>query len=145
MKTLKISNGNLVVDQARGQLKIVDSAEKAAQDVASSILKEFNPFFQEGNEIFNSGIGQIFNTEGLVTQLISEAINRMIVKLQGVSDEAKPVNIKQLLVDSIEPGTFVFLAEVNLAGGDSTGLADKILMSEPTALDQLFAFNDRGV
>lgn len=138
MKTVKISNGDVSVTDSGGELTYVDSIQKGSQDVARHILCEFTSFFQEGNELINFSTSSTpnFMTESLVTQFITESINRLIVKQQISDGEDRILKVNQVKTRVVGLTTVVFMVEVLFASGDNSSIISKIDL-KPLALNHL--------
>ena len=137
MKTLQISDGDLVPNKNTGVLSTVTSTAKAGQDVACAILTEFNSYLQQGNELLTSGIGQVsLLNEAVVSQYITEAINRLIA-IQSVNGfDDRVTAIRQIKTQSVGLSTTVFFVEVEHSTGDNVSVVDYI-NRKPTSLNHL--------
>ena len=138
MKTILISNGDYDVPRNTGTLQWVDGINKSAQDVAGSLLGRFNDFFQEGNELLDMQIdpGSANFMEGLVTQKLSEAINRLIAKQRNTSDNQRIVKVNQIKTRVVGLTTVVFLVEVLFFDGKLASVVESINLKQ-TQLNHL--------
>jgi hypothetical protein len=138
MKTLYVSNGDLDIPRNTGSLQYIDGINKAAQDVARHLLCEFSEFFQEGNELLELQIdpGSAGYMEGLVTQLISECINRLIAKQRNLDDDQRIVKINQIKTRLVGLTTVVFMVEVLFQDGQVASVINSISVKE-TQLNHL--------
>lgn len=131
-QTLRIANGDIDDDISTGRPKLVSSIEKGSQDVARHVLSAFDAFFQEGNELINNGTGNTNNimSEALVSQYISEAINRLIVKQQVANEEERIVKINQIKTQRAGLSTVVFLVEVLFSNGQVGSVVNTVNLKE---------------
>jgi hypothetical protein len=135
MKTIQISNGDIDVDPNTGQWNTVDDLAKDGQDVARALLCEYNGYWQEGNEFYEKGLGQVVTDPvGLISTFLSEAVNRLIIKVSTNPDEAKISAIRQLIVDKVNNTDFVFFLEVERTDSRRVGVVERL---SATKLDHL--------
>jgi hypothetical protein len=133
VQTLKIANGDIDLDETTGLIQMVDGINKGAQDVARHLLCEFDPFFQQGNEVLTFSIGDPIFTEGLVVQFLTAAVNRLIVK-QGTIDAAdRVVKITDIRTRRVGLTAVVFYIEVLFGNNETATVVDQI----PLAMNQL--------
>lgn len=140
MKTVQISNGDFNVTDGSGSLVYIDGIAKGSQDVGRAVLTEFSSFFQEGCELITMAAGSTptFMTEGLVTQFLTEAVNRIIVKQQTSEGDDRILKVNQVKTRVVGLSTVVFMLEVLFASGDSSSIISKISL-KPLALDHLLS------
>jgi len=133
MRTIKISDGDLDVDEPTGVVNTVDGINKGAQDVARHILSEFDAFFQEGNEIFTFELGNTMFTESLISQFLTASVNRLIVKQGSIDPSDRIVRVSDVKVRRVGISTAVFLVEVLFGNNTTASIVDQV----PLALNQL--------
>lgn len=130
MKTIKISNGLLSFD-SNGLLETVEGANKAAQDVATSILTEYNSYFDSGSNLanteFNSDVSEL-----AVERAIYDAVYRLISAQVNASQDDRIVRIEQIKTATVDATTVVFYVQVLHESGQTAEFADTI-----TSLDHL--------
>lgn len=138
--TLKVSNGDLDVDENRGVINTVTSVEKAGQDVARHLLSEFDAFFQEGNQLIEDGTGSVDTdvllNEILVNQFISEAINRLSIKQQVANESERIIRVNQITTRRVGLTTLAFMVEVLFSGGQTATVVDTVDI-KATQLDHI--------
>lgn len=137
MKTLQISDGDLVPNRNTGILATVTDTAKAGQDAATAILCEFNSYFQRGNELLTSGIGYVSSLNGaMVSQYITEAINRTMAVQSVNGFDDRIVSIRQIKTQLVGLSTIVFFVEIEHSTGTNVSVVDMI-NQKPTSLNQL--------
>jgi hypothetical protein len=138
MTTLRISNGDMVPSNGTGIIETVTSTEEGAQNIARSLLLEYNSFYDEGNEFLNFISGSVtpFMTDALVQQFLTEAINRLIIKQRDTEIEGKILQVNQIKTRLVGWTTLVFLVEVLFANGQTVTIVDKAKI-QPTKLDHI--------
>ena len=138
MTTIKISDGDIAINEDTGIVETVSDIEEAAQNVARHILSEYNSFFDEGNELINYSFQNSPNnlTDMLVDQYITEAINRLIIKQQELNTVSRILKINQIKTRVVGLSTVVFLVEVLFESGDIINVVDRINV-KPTSLNHL--------
>lgn len=138
--TLKVSNGDLDINESRGLVNMVSGVEKAGQDAARHLLSEFDTFFQEGNQLIDDGAGavdtSVLLSEILVTQFLTESINRLIIKQQVSNDDERITRVNQIKTRRVGLTTLAFMIEVTLSGGRTASIVDKVDL-KPTNLDHI--------
>jgi hypothetical protein len=126
MKTLKISNGDLVCSES-GAIQYVDGVNKSSQDVARSLLVQFDSFFNEGNELINISGTKIQNLDELsVRGYLYDALNRLILQEEGNSTSNRIVAINAVNTKVIGLSTVVFYVDVLFASGVSKSIIQGI-------------------
>lgn len=137
MRTLQISNGDIKISD-EGTTNFVTFENKSAQDVAHALLTEFRSFFAEGNQLLNLALSQeAFGlSESLVTQYLSEAINRLIAKQQAAGMDSRILSILDLRTRVVGLTTVVFYVEVLVDNGSSVSVTD-VLSLEQTQLNHI--------
>ena len=139
MTTLKISNGDISVDEDRGTLRLVTSLEEGAQNVARHLLSEYNTFFDEGNELLNYAFGgtPAGFTELVVDNFITEAVNRLIIKQRNSQTGNRIVRVEQVKTSVSTLSTIVFLVEVLFASDERVSVVDRVKV-RPVELGHTF-------
>ena len=138
MTTLKISNGDLTTN-SYGQNEYITDLAEAAQNVARSVLTEYNSFFDEGNELlqFASGGSDPIFTEMLTQQFITESVNRLIIKQRDVDiGGGKILQVNQVKTRMVGMTTLVFLVEVMFIDGTVKSIVGQSKI-QPTKLDHI--------
>ncbi len=109
--TLKISNGDLFIDESFGAPTTLSGVEKLSQDIAESLLINFDPERRFGNTLNSSSsrqsiIGQISKIDA--RERIEAAIDRLR-RLQSeddqIEDDEQIVEIVSIDIDVLENGT----------------------------------------
>lgn len=123
-KTFKISNGQIDLNPATGQPRLVEGGRKCAQDMANVLLQEYLDEQQYGSYLTAVVRNKIpFGNELLLRFYIADAINRLKVKQQedSYSTEAERiVDITDLITTPNEAGTVGFYVAVSTEdGGES--------------------------
>lgn len=128
MTTVRITNGDLSVDNDRGQLETITGFEEASQNVARHVLTEYSNFFDEGNELITYSFGASPKnlTEILVTQFLTEAINRLIIKQRLSEATERIVKVQQVKTRLVGLSTLVFLVEVLFESNESLTIVDQV-------------------
>lgn len=138
--TLKISNGDLVIDSNSGQVATIEGYDKGSQDVARHLLTEYNAFFDEGNELIGLGLDAsvIGLTEALAVQFLMSCLTRLVIKQQLANDEQRIVKVTNIKTRKVDLTTIVFLVDVLFEDGTTTQVIDVLNMA-PTELNQLIS------
>lgn len=138
MTTIRIDNGDLFVDENRGVLLKINSLEEGSQNVARHILSEYNGFFDEGNELINFTLGSSPSglTDALVSQFVTEAVNRLIIKQRETELEDQIIKVNQIKTQIVGLSTLVFMIEVLFESGVSISVVDQVAL-RPAALDHI--------
>jgi len=137
MKTLRISDGDMVSGSGTGVLETVDDIEKGSQDVARHLLCVFNSFFFEGNELLTTALGTPGSvSESMAVTQITEAINRLIAKQNTTDGQGMIVRVLQVRTRIVGLTTLVFLAEILFASGEVASVVNTINL-KPTSLRQV--------
>lgn len=128
MTTVRISNGDLAVDNDRGILESISGLEEASQSVARHILTEYSSFFDEGNELITFAFGASPKnlTDILVTQFLTESVNRLIIKQRIAEATERIVKVQQVKTRLIGLSTLVFLIEVLFESNQSLTIVDQV-------------------
>lgn len=128
MTTVRIVNGDLSVNEDRGTLETISGLEEASQSVARHILTEFSSFWDEGNELITFAFGASPKnlTDILVTQYLTEAVNRLIMKQREANANERIVRVQQVKTEIIGLSTLVFLIEVLFESGQSITIVDQV-------------------
>lgn len=127
MKTLQVSNGDLVVNSGTGSLEYIDGVNKSSQDTARAVLIEYNTFFNEGNELINISGGKIQSlSEVNVRNYLYDAIDRLIMQGEGSASDSKIIAINTINTKLIGASTVVFYIEVLFASGVSNSIVQGI-------------------
>lgn len=128
MATVRIVNGDLSVDESRGTLETITGFEEASQSVARHILTEYSSFFDEGNELvsFSLGASPKNFTDILVTQFLTEAVNRLITKQRDVESTERIVRVQQVKTQLVGLSTLVFLIEVLFESNQALTVVDQV-------------------
>lgn len=127
MKTLQVSNGDLVVNNGTGSLEYIDGVNKSSQDTARAVLIEYNTFFNEGNELINISGGKIQSlSEVKVRNYLYDAIDRLILQGEGSASDSKIIAINTINTKLIGTSTVVFYIEVLFASGVSNSIVQGI-------------------
>lgn len=127
LKTLKVSNGDLVIDGGTGGLLYVDNINKASQDVARAILIEYNSFFNEGNELINiSGKKVQGLSELTVRSYLFDAIDRLILQEEGTNSTDRVVAVNTINTKIVGSSTVVFYIDVLFASGTRKSIVQGI-------------------
>ena len=139
MTTLRIVNGDIFVDEDRGTLATVTSLEEGSQNVARHLLSAFNSFFDEGNELLNLGFGgsPAGFTELVVDNLLTESINRLILKQRNADTGNRILKVLQVKTNVASLSTIVFLVEVLFESDERVTVVD-IVNIRPIQLDHTF-------
>jgi len=139
MTTVRMVNGDLAVDNDRGTLETISGLEEASQSVARHILTEFNSFFDEGNELITYALGASPKsfTDILVTQFLTEAVNRLIIKQRTSEQTERIVKVQQVKTRLIGLSTLVFLVEVLFESDQSLTIVDQVSI-RPVQLNHTF-------
>lgn len=139
MKTVRISDGDLVLVAKNGQLDLAEGLEKDGQDVANAILLTFDSTYQEGNDFYINGIGQVLDDpETAISSFISDAIKRVIFK-RNLHGGGGVESIRQIQIESLNKTDFAFFVEVDSSNG-TVGVVET-LNRKPTKLDHLIGFD----
>ena len=138
-KTLKMVDGDISFN-FNGVAETVTGIEKSGQDAGYELLKDFNAFFNEGNELLsltpdNSAFG-ITNT--IATQYIYECMTRLIVKQQSYDERI--IKIQDIKTQMSGLTTMVFLVELLFSSGTTISVVDKVTL-KPTSLGHIFNLN----
>ena len=138
--TIRVSNGDIDIDENRGVINVVSGIEKAGQDVARHLLSEFDVHFQEGNQLIDDGVGTVDTSvllnEVLVNQFLTEALNRLIIKQQTASDSERIIRVSQIKTRKVGLTTLAFLVEVLFSNGQTATIVDKVDI-KATQLDHI--------
>lgn len=138
-KTVKITDGRLSLNRNTGQVDVVESINKSAQDVARHVLTRYQPFFDEGSEIIDID-GTTNLTELTVQQYIYDAVNRLIFKQANNFNETddRVEDIAQLLTRTLDNGNLVFYLTVQHTSGNVVELVEVLSRGlEEVRLNQL--------
>jgi len=139
LKTIKIVDGRISLNRGTGQVDVVNSINKSAQDVARHVLTKYQPFFDEGSELVDVD-GTANLQELTVQQYIYDAVNRLIFKQsQNFGDNDDRIeDIEQLLTRKLENGNLVFYLVVRHSSGDVVELVEVLAQGlEEVQLNQL--------
>lgn len=138
MTAIKVTNGDLFIDDDTGQMQTITELEEASQSVARHILSEYSSFFDEGNELITFSLGGSFGgmTDALVDQYLMEAVNRLIIKQQEVDAGNKILKVNQIKTRKVGMSTLVFLIEVLFDTGQTVSVVDKVNI-KPVGLDHI--------
>ena len=138
MTTIKVSNGDFTTN-SYGQNEYITDLGEAAQNVARSVLTEYDSYFDEGNELlqFVTGGSDPIVTEILTQQFITESINRLIIKQRDVDiGGGKIIEVNQVKTRMVGMTTLVFLAEVMFVNGAVKTIVGQSNI-QPTKLDHI--------
>jgi len=133
-----VSNGDLAIN-SYGQCDHLSDIEEASQNVAKSILTEFDSYFDEGNEFLNfvsGGSSTSFLNEMLIQQFLVESINRLIIKQRDLEISGKIIQVNQIKTRVVGMTTLVFLVEVTFANGQVNNIVGQAKI-KPTQLDHI--------
>ncbi len=134
--TLKVSNGQIVLNEATGQIQTVEGNRKAAQDIANVILLDFDAARQYGSYLTAIVQNRIpFASELLIRFYIADAIGKLMAKQEqdpDVTEDEKIVQIDELLTTPESSGVVGFFVAVSTEDG---GTAENGMMA--TQLDHL--------
>jgi len=139
MTTLRMVNGDLAVDEDRGLLQNVTGLEEGSQNVARHLLSDYNTFFDEGNELLNYAFGgtPAGFTELVVDNLLTEAVNRLILKQRNSNTGNRILKVIQVKTKVASLSTVVFLVEVLYESNERVSVVD-VVKIRPTKLDHTF-------
>lgn len=138
MTTIKVSDGDFTIN-TYGRNDYISGVGEAAQNVARSILIEYNSFFDEGNEFLNyasGGSSVVYANEMLVQQFLTESINRLIIKQRDAQNDGKIIQVNQIKTRMVGMTTLIFLAEVMFLDGTVTSVVGQSSI-QPTKLDHI--------
>lgn len=135
--TYRIVNGQIDVNSATGQAVTVTGNRKCAQDMAESLLQDYDAQQQYGSYLRAIVMNRIpFGTEMLLRFYIAQAINLLQVKQQDdpYADAAERISqIDELLTTPNDSGVVGYFVSVSTEEGRT---ADSGAMV-PTQLNQL--------
>lgn len=134
MKTIKISNGLLSFD-SNGVMETIEGPNKAAQDVARTVLTNYNPYWDTGSNLANTELNSDFS-ELAVERAIYDAVYRLIAIQTNASQNDRIVKIEQIKTATVDATTVVFYVQVLHESGTTAEFADTI-----TSLDHLLDVN----
>jgi hypothetical protein len=127
LKTLQVSNGDLVIDGGTGGLLYAGGINKASQDVARAILIEYNSFFNEGNELINISGNKIQSLSELaVRSYLFDAIDRLILQEEGTNSTDRVVAVNTINTKIVGSSTVVFYIDVLFASGTRKSIVQGI-------------------
>ena len=137
-KTIRIADGDIYID-SNGQSSLVDSVNKSGQDIAAALLIDYDANTSFGSELATFVQSPYnFISDGIVQQLILEAVQRLQAKQQqdsaSTSDE-RIARIKDLRIDRSDNGDVFFYLELETETGSTLDRAFLI----PMSLDQQFS------
>ena len=139
MTTLRISNGDLAVDEDRGVLQTVTNLEEGSQNVARHLLSEYNTFFDEGNELLNYAFGgtPAGFTELVVDNFLTETINRLILKQRDSNTGNRILKVQQVKTSISSLTSIVFLVKVLFESDELLSVVD-VINTRPVELNHTF-------
>jgi len=124
--TLKVSNGDLYIDEVTGQPSLIDGVEKCSQDVAEVLMTDLLQKNRSGltfrrsygSELASLNTPTFFSGnfgKPLVGRKIQEAIQTLI-EMQGldsnVTDDERIDRIGRLAVEAIDASSYIYFVEV---------------------------------
>lgn len=138
MKTIRIVNGDIFIDEGTGGLELLEGIEKGSQDVARHLLCELNTTFNEGNELLNLTFdgGAMSFSEALAQQFLYESMSRLILKQRNANSPDRITRVNQIKTRTVGLSTLVFLVEVLFSNGQTASVVDQF-SARPVQLDQL--------
>jgi len=135
--TLWVQDGHIMFDPATGQLQTVQGNRKAAQDLAESLLQEY-----DATQNYGSFLSQILDNqipgaqEILVRHYVAEAVRLLDQKQQDdteVTPDEKIVQIEELVTAGDDNGLVGYYVRVSTE--DDTSVETTAL--SPVSLEQL--------
>ena len=85
---------------------------------------------------FAAGSSPVTLTDALVSQFISEAINRLIVKQRNIDTSDRVLRVNQVKTRLVQLTTIVFFVEVLFESGEVASVVDQVKV-RPVALNHL--------
>ena len=115
------------MDGGTGSLLYTDGINKASQDVARAILIEYDPFFNEGNELINISGKKIQTlTELAVRSYLFDAIDRLILQEEGTNSADRVIAVNTINTKIVGAATVVFYIDVLFASGTRKSIVQGI-------------------
>lgn len=129
--TIKCDDGDLIMDAA-GRYVVVYGLEKVAQDIAESLLNNYDPEFTtyyNGSQLYMADANPMLVSTIGAEEFIRSAVEDAISRLQDLQDEddyiddtEKIDHISQLTVDQVGPMSYTFYLRVITASEDDLPL-----------------------
>ena len=154
--TLKVSNGDLDIDEVTGMATVIEGTTKCAQDVANVLMTELIQKNRSGTT-FRRSYGSELATlqtptffsgtigKPLVSRKIQEAIHTLIdlQSLDGnVTDDEAIDHIGRLIVEALDVTDYIYFVEVFVR---SSAPVPPISNLEAVKLDHQFALSSGAV
>lgn len=149
--TLKMVDGDLAVDSGGRHLSI-SGAEKVSQDIAESLLNNYDPEFPSyfnGSTLFAINEDPTANNDLGIQQAIHTAVEESISRLQGLQDLDPYVDDAERIDDILDldvrkhgstTWSFFLLTQVDTEEQIPTNFTVSLLNQLPSSLrDQIFA------
>ena len=150
--TIKCDDGDLIMDSA-GRYVVVYGQEKVAQDIAESLLNNYDPEFPtyyNGSELYRVDATPMLIATIGAEDFIRSAVESAIERLQDLQDEDDYVDeeekidhIAQLTVDKVGPMSYTFYLRVVTESEDDIPLPSyTVSLSQqlPAALSKDFGY-----
>lgn len=123
-KTLKVSNGDLYFSPNTGKSESIEGYEKLSQEVAESLLNEFDPDINFGNELINQTTlaTSLAMATAEVTRFVSEALDRLQTlqsNQRNLSYDEEMAGVDDLVVIPSTDGNVAFYVSIIMTSGDS--------------------------
>lgn len=128
--TLRMADGDIYINSA-GRAELVDDANKAAQDIAETLLTPLDGLRDYGSELADLNVPEPVRTfagKALISKKVDEAVRRLQRSQSNDSQSTAAERIKEvqrIVVDQINSTDFVFWISVVLE--DDTIVADQLL------------------
>ena len=131
-KTFYMSDGDLFIDDETGRVLVIDGITKCNQDIAESLMSEFDPTRPYGNELINfqsqaTVLGYI--AEDFVRVKLDECIRRLMDMQKSDSystPDERIGTIQKILVKDIGDSSYSFWVQVQTE--DTSASTSKIMV-----------------
>jgi hypothetical protein len=114
-KTLKVSNGDIHIDEATGRSKLISGPDLIIQTIVEELMTEYDPVTSRGSKI------RQLNNLSLIRQEVLETVDRIKERQSedtAITHREQIDRVTQLVVQSYDQVTVFFYLEVTSTAKD---------------------------
>lgn len=128
--TIRMADGDIYINSA-GRAELVENADKAAQDIAETLLTPLDALRDYGSELADLNVPEpvrVFAGKALISKKVDEAVRRL-QRAQSVDTRSTAAErikeVQRIIVNQINGTDFVFW--VSVVQEDDSIIADQLL------------------
>lgn len=128
--TIRMADGDIFINSA-GRAELVENADKAAQDIAETLLTPLDALRDYGSELADLNVPEpvrVFAGKALISKKVDEAVRRL-QRAQSVDTRSTAAErikeVQRIIVNQINGTDFVFW--VSVVQEDDSIIADQLL------------------